>query len=281
VPDLPDPPDLSEPPDPSHPLAPMAPPHELDLVAPGWTASLAWQLIPDLTTWRLTGPDGAVRFAKVATGRRRYPTLHGEAERFVWAAPYLPVPKVVTLEDLGSTTVLLTEALPGRDATHPAWRSDLPALVRALGRGLRSFHDAVGEEWCPFRFDLSRALAHVEERVRSDDIDPDGFHEEHSHLTPARALAELESTAPDDEDLVVCHGDYCPPNVLLQEGRVTGYVDLGELGAADRWWDVAVGAWSVCWNFGQELEPLFYESYGVAADPGRIRFFRLLYDLVS
>lgn len=258
------------------------PPPELEQVAPGWTASLAYRLVPDLTTWRLTGPTGAVRFAKVASGGgRRYPTLRGESERMIWAGAYLPVPAVVALEDLGHTTVLVTEALPGQDATQPAWRDHLPALVRALGRGLRSFHDAVGEEWCPFRFDLARALAHVEERVAADDIDRAGFHEEHAHLTPAAALAELEATVPDDEDLVVCHGDYCAPNVLLREGSVTGYVDLGELGAADRWWDIATGAWSVSWNFGEELEPLFYESYGVTRDPARIRFFRLLYDLVS
>ena len=48
------------------------------------------------------------------------------------------------------------------------------------------------------------------------DVRRTGFHEEHAHLTPAAALAELEATAPDDEDLVVCHGDFCPPNVLLQ-----------------------------------------------------------------
>ena len=90
----------------------------------------------------------------------------------VWAAAYLPVPVVVALDEIGGTTILLTEALPGRDATQPAWRSDLPALVRALGRGLRAFHEAVGEEWCPFRFDLARALAHVEDRVATGDIDP-------------------------------------------------------------------------------------------------------------
>jgi kanamycin kinase len=187
----------------------------------------------------------------------------------------------VALQELGDATVLLTKALPGHDAMHPRWRADLPGLVRALGAGLRAFHEAVGEEWCPFRFDLARALAHVEQRVETGDVDPCGFHEEHAHLCPAAALAELEATAPADEDLVVCHGDFCPPNVLLREDRVTGYVDLGELGVADRWWDIAVGAWSVGWNFGEELEPLFYDSYGIAADPARIRFFRLLYDLVS
>jgi kanamycin kinase len=258
-----------------------APPPELEAIAPGWTATLAYRLIPDLTTWRLSGPAGAVRFAKVATGGERYPTLRHEYERMIWAAPYLPVPTVVALEQVGAATVLLTEALPGRDATHAGWQSDLPALVRALGRGLRAFHEAVGEEWCPFRFDVGRALAHVEERVRADDIAPAGFHAQHAHLSPAAALAELESLLPADEDLVVCHGDYCPPNMLLQGWRVTGFVDLGELGAADRWWDVAVGAWSVGWNFGEDLEPLFYESYGIEPDPARIRFYRLLYDLVS
>jgi kanamycin kinase len=265
---------------PSSPDSP-APPPQLAEVAPGWTASLAYRLVPDLTTWRLTGPTGAVRFAKVAAASERYPTLRHESERMVWAAPYLPVPTVVALHELGDVSVLLTEALPGRDATHEEWRPDLPALVRALGRGLRAFHESVGEEWCPFRFDVGRALAHVEERVRTADIDPAGFHEQHAHLTPAAALAELESHVPADEDLVVCHGDYCPPNMLLQDWRVTGFVDLGELGAADRWWDVAVGAWSVGWNFGENFETLFYESYGIAPDPARIRFFRLLYDLVS
>jgi hypothetical protein len=65
---------------------PPAPPPEFDQVAPGWSATLVWRLVPHLTTWRLTGPDGAVRFAKVARGDDRYPTLRGESERMVWAA---------------------------------------------------------------------------------------------------------------------------------------------------------------------------------------------------
>jgi len=256
------------------------PPPELAQLAPGWVPSLAYRLVPGLTTWRLTGPDGAVRFAKVDRAGC-YPTLRGEAERMIWAAAYLPVPVVVVLEQRGATSILLTEALPGRDATDPAWRDDLGTLVAALGRGLRAFHEAVGEEWCPFRFDTERALDHVRRRIAVDDIDPAGFHEEHDHLSPAAALTQLQATVPDEEDLVVCHGDYCPPNVLLSDHTVTGYVDLGELGAADRWWDVAVGGWSTCWNFGPQFEALFYESYGIAPDPARLRFFRLLYDLVS
>ncbi len=256
------------------------PPPVLAALAPGWSATLAYAAFPRLTTWRLTHPDGRVRFAKVDR-ENTYPTLAGEAERMVWAAPYLPVPVVVATEAFDGGTVLITEGLPGRNATDPVWRGDLPALVLAYGEGLRAFHGAVGEEWCPFRFHADAALDHVRRRVAAGDIDVADLHEEHQHLAPVAALALLEATAPDAEDLVVCHGDYCPPNVLLTAGRVTGYVDLGELGVADRWWDVAIGGWSVTWNFGSAYEALFYESYGIEPDPGRIAFYRLLYDLVS
>ncbi len=40
-----------------------------------------------------------------------------------------------------------------------------------------------------------------------------------------------------------------------------------------------MGAWSVTWNLGSGWEELFCRGYGVAPDPARIAFYRLLYDL--
>jgi kanamycin kinase len=248
-------------------------------IAPEWSATLAYQQFPDVSTWRLVHRDGRTRFAKVDVAGC-YPTLRDETDRMIWAAAYLPVPKVVELVTRDKCSVLVTDALPGRDGTDDVWKADLPRHVTALARGLAAFHRAVDEEWCPFRFEVGRALDHVERRIARDEIKSGDFHDVHQHLSPRAALALLEKTMPDFEDLVVCHGDYCAPNMLLEDGRVTGYVDLGELGVADRWWDIAVGAWSVGWNFGTDYEPLFYESYGVEPDPGRIAFYRLLYDLV-
>jgi kanamycin kinase len=50
---------------------------------------------------------------------------------------------------------------------------------------------------------------------------------------------------------------------------------------ADRWWDIAIGGWSTGWNFDVEYESLFHDSYGIAPDPDRMAFYRLLYDVVS
>jgi kanamycin kinase len=79
---------------------------------------------------------------------------------------------------------------------------------------------------------------------------------------------------------VVCHGDACAPNTLVDDyGACSGHVDLGDLGVADRWADLAVATLSLGWNYGfgpwqQEL----LDAYGVAEDPGRIAYYRALWE---
>ena len=81
------------------------------------------------------------------------------------------------------------------------------------------------------------------------------------------------------DHLVVCHGDACAPNTLVgADGRWVGHVDLGSLGVADRWADLAVASMSLGWNFGPGWEDDLYEAYGVEPDDERIAYHRLLWD---
>jgi kanamycin kinase len=243
---------------------------------------VAWEWPGESTTWRLEDPRTAtVHFLKVARSGH-FPTLVDECERMRWARPYLPVPEVIDSGSEDALDWLLVQALGGTDATKHPWRSDPARLVPALATGLAAFHAAAPADACPFRFTLATAMEHVRRRVHDGIAKPTDLHPEHQHLTLERAVAELERLAPRREDLVVCHGDYCLPNVLLDDaGNVTGYVDLGEMAVADRWFDIAVGAWSVTWNLGPGWEELFFDAYGVQPDERRIAFYRLLYDLAS
>lgn len=226
--------------------------------------------------------DGVPQFFVKLVPVGHFPSLALEAERMRWARPHLPVPAVVDQGTDDSTDWLVTRPLPGRDATHPGFSGDPAALTRTLARGLRTFHGTAPVDSCPFDFRLDRALVHVRSRVESGLVDPQrDFHEEFAHLTLRAALDLLESTLPESEDLVVCHGDYCLPNILISGGRATGFVDLGELGVADRWWDLAVATWSLTWNLGPGFEELFLAEYGARPDPSRVSFYRLLYDLAS
>lgn len=258
------------------------PPDEVRSRYPRRRWTVAWEWPEESTTWRLEPSDeSAATFVKVARAGR-FPTVLGECERMRWARAYLPVPEVIDCGSDGDVEWLVTAALDGTDATKHPWSEDPSRLVPVLARGLADFHAAAPAESCPFRFRAAAALEHARRRVHDDIATPADLHPEHQHLTLDAAIAELERLAPESEDLVVSHGDYCLPNVLLDaNGQVTGFVDLAELGVADRWSDLAVGAWSITWNLGPGWEHLFYEAYGVQPDESRIAFYRLLYDLTS
>ena len=260
----------------------LFPPDPLRAAYADWEWTVAYEWAGQSTTWRLRHrPDGRMRFLKVKRAGH-HPTALDESARMQWASLFLPVPIVLDAGSANDLEWLLTDALAGTDATRHPLLSDPEAIVALLARGLAVFHARAPVAQCPFDFQAAGAIAHARERVRAGIATGRDLHPEYAHLTMDAALGELERLRPASEDLVVCHGDYCFPNVLIDDGgAITGYVDLGELGVADRWWDVAVGAWSTTWNVGPGYEDLFYETYGVERDDDRIAFYRLLYDLAS
>jgi kanamycin kinase len=99
-----------------------------------------------------------------------------------------------------------------------------------------------------------------------------------AHLDFDEVMATLRQPPPPDR-LVVCTGDACAPNTLVDDdGRCSGHVDLGALGVADRWADLAVATWSTQWNYGPGWEGALLDAYGIAADPVRTGYYRLLWE---
>jgi kanamycin kinase len=223
-------------------------------------------------TFAIDGQDGgAESFVKFAPAGSGLP-LAREAGRLRWAAGHTPVPRVLATGADETGVWLHTVALPGRMAVHPRWKADPARAVAAIGHGLRALHDRVPAGDCPFSWSVADRLA----VIRPDLI---GAHPDHAHLTYAEAVAIARRPPPVDR-LVVCHGDACAPNTLLDDdGAWTGHVDLAALGVADRWADLAVASWSLHWNFGDEWEPAFFAAYGIDPDPERIAYYRLLWEL--
>lgn len=185
--------------------------------------------------------------------------LAAEAERLRWARPHTPVPEVLDLGSDRDGTWLVTAALPGTSAVAPRWIADPAPAVRAIGSGLRALHDALPVAACPFDWSPARRLGQLRPRF------------EHQR--------DVLADPPAPDRLVVCHGDACAPNTIVGPGGAwVGHVDLGALGVADRWADLAVASMSLGWNFGPGWEGELFDAYGIAPDPGRIGFYRLLWD---
>ena len=91
------------------------------------------------------------------------------------------------------------------------------------------------------------------------------------------------------EELVFSHGDFCMPNIFIQNGELAGYIDLGRSGVADKWQDIALCYRSLKDNFSgkyatkiyEEFDPnLLFEELGVEPDWNKINYYMLLDELL-
>jgi kanamycin kinase len=175
-------------------------------------------------------------------------SLDDEVVRLAWAAAWHPVPAILEVGSDATGEWLVTAAIDARSAIL----STQPSLAAfEIGRGLRRLHDELPVDECPWDWS-------VESRMR-----------------PGLSLGAVPSI----DRLVVCHGDACAPNTLLDaNGQFAASVDLGSLGTADRWADLAVGSMSLEWNFGPGFDREYFAGYGVAPDAERIAFYRALWN---
>jgi kanamycin kinase len=254
------------------PTEPVAVPAAVAALAGPAPLTPVWRNQLGGLTWQLgDGPERRfVKWAPAGSGL----DLGREVERLHWAAPFTPVPVVLGHDGDDEGEWLLTAGLPGRSAVDPRWLADPGASVDAVGAGLRALHDALPVADCPFDWS---AVARVAD-VQPDLMRRERFSPEHAALPPAEVLARL-ADVPDIDRLVVCHGDACAPNTLVDDdGSWSGHVDLGSLGVADRWADLAVATWSTGWNYGPGWEGRLLAAYGVGPDPERMAYYRLLWD---
>ncbi|HEX3782084.1 MAG TPA: aminoglycoside 3'-phosphotransferase [Pseudonocardiaceae bacterium] len=206
--------------------------------------------------------------------------LSAETARLRWAAAFTAVPTVLDEGRDEAGSWLITAGLPGRNAVVDEWKADPATAVRAIGAGLRAMHDALPTARCPFDWSAERRLAAVRARAAAGLLDPTGWQAEGRPFPTVDGALAVLADIPPIEEPVVCHGDACAPNTLIGvDGSCTGHVDLGDLGVADRWADLAIATWSTRWNYGPGWERPLLDAYGIEPDPMRTAYYRLLWEL--
>lgn len=229
--------------------------------------------------YRLSGRPGAPDlFLKTGTG----PTaseIAGEMVRLEWLSGHLPVPPIRHFVFTPEKAWLLTEALPGRTA----WQLlddglDPHAILDLLAAFLRRLH-AIPAQRCPFTADHALRLAEARLRIDAGLVDPEDFDPERQGWTPEQVWEEIQRLLPISPDAVVTHGDFSLDNLLIADGRISGCIDAGRLGVADRYQDLAI-LWNNLGEFGEGLQKHLFTAYGIGlADQHKLRFHLLLDEL--
>ncbi|MFB9906334.1 APH(3') family aminoglycoside O-phosphotransferase [Allokutzneria oryzae] len=221
--------------------------------------------------WRLTGsPAYYLKTVENST------ELAEEAERLHWLrAQGLPAPEVVELGGDERSSWMVTTAVPGRSLAELGGDDRIWGFreIDALAAITRELH-ALPVADCPFDRTLDVVVPQALRNAEAGLVDETDFDEHRLGRTAMELFEELEATRPAHEDLVVCHGDLCTPNVLLdpETFAVTGLIDVGRLGVADRYNDLALTARSL----GPTSAQRFFDSYGEVPVPERLAFYQLL-----
>lgn len=141
--------------------------------------------------------------------------------------PFVPAPLAATEE------MMLMTRLPGQD---------LVALIPTLSAA-----------------DKHRLMAETAEALRRVHAWRPNLPPPPDHVFEALAKAGVEP------DIVFAHGDFCLPNVMVNEGHISAIIDWPHAGYTDRRVDLAAAVWSIRRNLGsEEYVEKFLRTYGYA-----------------
>lgn len=204
-----------------------------------------------------------------------------------WLAGKLPVPQVIAFETEGEFNYLLMSRLRGDMACDPHWMQNHEEMIGLLADALKMLWRVEITD-CPRVHSFDELLAEAEEQVNTNRVDLAGAEEgifgENGFADPRALLDWLKANKP-DFDPVLSHGDFCLPNVLFQNGSISGFLDLNHTAVSDRWQDIVMCLHSLRWNadgtFGGPQYPdvkpeLLLKKLNIASDPVKLKWFTLL-----
>ena len=151
---------------------------------------------------------------------------------------------------------LLTERVVGEDGIYSEYLDDPERLCDTIAGLLRELHELEVSD-CPIEH-TSKYLETVEQNYKNGVFDSDfwsGSAEdayktvcEHKHLFKTDTLL---------------HGDYCLPNIMLDDWKFSGFIDLGNGGVGDRHVDIFWGTWTLNFNLKTDkYRERFLDAYG-------------------
>lgn len=148
---------------------------------------------------------------------------------------------------------MVTRALPGNDCLHQLYLENPKRLSETLGQFLRQLHETDAPD-CPVP---DRSRRYIDDTLRRyHSLPHPSAAEEGAWQVVQRNLDILDSR-------VLLHGDYCLPNVMLDNWTFSGFLDVGGGGIGDRHIDLYWGCWSLQFNLKDtRFCSRFLDAYG-------------------
>ena len=158
---------------------------------------------------------------------------------------------------------MLTRRVAGEDATHERFISEPKKLCDRLAEYLRELHELQSHD-SPVKNRNEAYLALAEKNYKLGIGDLSLTEDLFPFRSSDEAYAILNSGKDGLKGEVLLHGDYCLPNVMLNDNfTLSGYIDVGNGGIGDRHIDLFWGTWTLYFNLKTDrYRSRFLDAYG-------------------
>ena len=157
---------------------------------------------------------------------------------------------------------LLTRRIPGEDCLDPMYLEDPLRMCDTTAELLRMLHET-DPAGCPIPDRTGLFLESAQHCWETKSYDMSLFPDNWGYVSPEDAWAVLEQNGKYLKSDTLLHGDYCLPNIMLDNWRFTGFIDLDAGGVGDRHLDLFWGIWSLAFNLKTDAyRDRFLDVYG-------------------
>lgn len=157
---------------------------------------------------------------------------------------------------------LLTARVVGEDCTHAQYLENPKRLCDTIAERLRALHELDCGD-CPVQNRMSSYFDLAERNYRTGNYDRSAFPDSFGYSCAEDAYTVFSAGKTLLDGRVLLHGDYCLPNIMLDDWRFSGFIDLGNGGVGDRHVDLFWGAWTLWFNLKTNAyRERFFDAYG-------------------
>ena len=219
--------------------------------------------------------DNNVCFLKIA----KKGLLTQEYNALNWLDGKLSVPKIVKFISDDNCEFLITQAIPGEMVCSNRYLSSPDDAIKIIAESFNNIYK-VDISNCPFNVSLAYKLALVEKNVKSNLIMESNIKEETlQKFGNIENILKYLKENKFNEELCFSHGDTSLPNIFADKSHFSGFIDVGECGIADKWFDLAICEKSIKRNFGEKYIPVFYETLGIKPNRMKLDYYLLMMEL--
>ncbi|MDR3149241.1 MAG: aminoglycoside 3'-phosphotransferase [Oscillospiraceae bacterium] len=142
---------------------------------------------------------------------------------------------------------LLTRKLNGDDCIAAKYLEQPERLCGVLAESLLALHSVDCSD-CLIKHSAEDYIQKAKENYARGIYNKELFPDNWGYATPEDAWNVIRTRGHLFKTDTLLHGDYCLPNIILDDWKFSGFIDLDSGGAGDRHVDIFWGTWSLFFN---------------------------------